>query len=339
MERRGGRIGWVAVLVAMAAGTRPAAAASEADGTQVVAGSAPEASGQQQTQASGQEDTNASGRKEAEGAFVRGREAMRTGDYERACRWFAASDRVAPAPGTVLNLALCEERLGHLSASEEHFARFLILAPPHDDRREIVVANLEALRVRIPRLVVRAPLSEHAGARLELDGRALSPGELGVPLALDPGEHELAFSVPGRSAARTRFVATEMRTVERALEPGPLLSPERVAMPVRSSSPPIAAHVLTGIGAASLVTSLVSALFILREKQVVGHECTDSLCSETGLEAARMGQTLDRVATISFAAGLAGVGAGAYLYLRSTPPTPGVGTARSSYVLSLSGAF
>ncbi|MFO0567610.1 MAG: hypothetical protein U0263_18270 [Polyangiaceae bacterium] len=50
----------------------------------------------------------------AEALFNAGRDAVKAGDYPTACAKFRESNRLDPAPGTVLNLADCEEHLGHV---------------------------------------------------------------------------------------------------------------------------------------------------------------------------------------------------------------------------------
>jgi hypothetical protein len=53
----------------------------------------------------------------AEALFREGRDAAKHGDLETACADFAESQRLDPAPGTLLNLAECEEKLGRVASA------------------------------------------------------------------------------------------------------------------------------------------------------------------------------------------------------------------------------
>ncbi|HEU4534580.1 MAG TPA: tetratricopeptide repeat protein, partial [Polyangiaceae bacterium] len=48
----------------------------------------------------------------AEALFREGREAMKRGDLDEACPKFSESQELDPSAGTLLNLALCEQRKG-----------------------------------------------------------------------------------------------------------------------------------------------------------------------------------------------------------------------------------
>ena len=53
----------------------------------------------------------------ARALFEGAREAIRAGQLEAARDALAESYRLAPRPGALLNLALCEERLGRLTSA------------------------------------------------------------------------------------------------------------------------------------------------------------------------------------------------------------------------------
>src|SRR5580704_6931738 len=70
----------------------------------------------------------------AEVLFRQAREKIVAGDYGGACPLFKESLRLDPAPGTLLNLAECEERIGRLASAWEHFERLERGLPGTDER-------------------------------------------------------------------------------------------------------------------------------------------------------------------------------------------------------------
>src|SRR5688572_29192458 len=66
----------------------------------------------------------------AEVLFQKGREAMLAENYDSACQFFLESLSLDQAVGTVMNLAVCEEKRGHLTASWERWHQALRLLDP-----------------------------------------------------------------------------------------------------------------------------------------------------------------------------------------------------------------
>src|SRR5690606_32565981 len=56
----------------------------------------------------------------AEVLFQAGRAAMRRHAYDEACLKFKESNQIDQAPGTVMNLANCEEKRGNVATAWEH---------------------------------------------------------------------------------------------------------------------------------------------------------------------------------------------------------------------------
>lgn len=86
----------------------------------------------------------------AERLFREGREAVKRGDYAVACPKFAESQRLDPANGTLLNLALCEEGWGHAADARGHLREVLAVPDLDDKRRQIAVAHANALEAPAP---------------------------------------------------------------------------------------------------------------------------------------------------------------------------------------------
>ncbi len=134
----------------------------------------------------------------ADALFQSAREAMARGDFRAACPRFAESQRLDPAPGTLLNIAQCEEREGKLTASYAHVNEALE-AFPRDDFWIPYYAReqLAALKRRVPTVTVTLATGT-SRARVFRDDLELREGSFGVPLPLDPigGDVLVRFAVP-----------------------------------------------------------------------------------------------------------------------------------------------
>src|SRR5262245_40491856 len=69
----------------------------------------------------------------SETLFRAGRDAMQRGDATSACAKFRESYRLEQAPGTLLNIAVCEEALGELCNAWQHYQDLIHELPADDD--------------------------------------------------------------------------------------------------------------------------------------------------------------------------------------------------------------
>src|SRR5688572_21903825 len=69
--------------------------------------------------------------------FREGRAALKAEKYLEACSKFSESLRLEHAPGTVLNLADCEEKQGHLVSALALFRQVSRALPASDSRRSV----------------------------------------------------------------------------------------------------------------------------------------------------------------------------------------------------------
>jgi hypothetical protein len=279
--------------------------------------------------------------------FQAGRDAMKRGAYVAACPKFAASQALAPALGTLLNLALCQEQLGRTATASLAFEKFLARAAADDERRALVAEHLAALRPHAPQLNLRLGSTEPRHVRIALDGRLLSADELTQPILLDPGTHAIATSRPGQPTREATLALAdgqvEVRTLA-SLAPQPQQPPrEEVAASTR-----VPAYVVGGVGVLGLLTGAVTGLMILDERSVVAEHCRAELCDAQGLRANATGRALLVVNAIALGIGAVGVAGGVYLYVSSqashAAPGGGQGGAPQtrvarSFSLGVAGAF
>ncbi len=267
--------------------------------------------------------------------FEAGRQAATRGDWATACPKFAESERLDPAPGTLLNLADCEEHLGHLASAWEAWHEALSSLPPGDDRVGPVRKRAAALDARIPRLTVRLTADAPAGASVHRDALELAAASLGVPLPVDPGAHVVRVDAPGREPASTSVTLAEGESRVLEVSAGAAIAPEpppaQPAPPPPAPPPPAAeappaapAHpvlrttgfVLGIAGLASLAAGGVTGALAFAQKSTVQGHCPQPRgCDQTGLDAAQSGHTYATVSDVTFIAGGALFAAGAALVL------------------------
>src|SRR5580704_15523931 len=114
--------------------------------------------------------------------FQEGREAAKKGDYATACLKMEESFRIDAAVGTLLNLADCQEHLGHLASAWQRFQEAADKLAAADDRLAAVKQRVAALAPRLPKLVVTLAPGAPPDTRVTRDGLALSAASLGAAL-------------------------------------------------------------------------------------------------------------------------------------------------------------
>ncbi len=291
------------------------------------------------------------GSADAEAAFRDGRKAAQSGDWPTACAKFAESERLEPAPGTLLNLADCEDHTGRLVSAHEHFGVAASGFPRGDARRNLALTRETQIDRRIPRLTLRLSPGAPHDAVVHRGDTVVSASSLGTPLLVDPGSVAVVVVAPGRADRPYTLTLHEGDQVEQTLDagdvtsapPAPLAGAPAPAQVPDAGAPPApppmpAGHgrrtlglVLAGVGLASVAAGAVTGLLALDRASTVKNHCPDDACDAQGLDAASQGKWLAPTSTVTFIAGGAFLAAGAYFVFfggRTTPTvavTPSIG--------------
>ena len=255
-----------------------------------------------------------------EALFAEGRAAAKAGNYQLACEKFHESQRLDPAIGTVFNIADCEERLGHLATAWTKYREVLQKVGPEDARHAIAKKQSEALKPRLPKLLVlgdQLPVTATVKRGLVELGRA----SFGTALPVDPGDHEIVVSNAGYEDARFRVQLKEGQTTEVTLRLGPKLAEGGSTDGGQTVEPPsdnrTLGWILAGVGVAGLAVGSITGLMVLGKKSTVDDNCdADKRCNQTGLDAVDAGQTLAPISTTGFIIGVLGLGVGGYFLLK-----------------------
>ncbi len=132
----------------------------------------------------------------ADALFRQGRRAADRGDWATACERFEQSQEAEAAPGTLLNLADCEETRGQLTRAWRDFLALADALPETDERKAVALERARRLERSMPKLRVRLAISSMP-AHVFRDGVELGQASLGVALPVDPGMHVVLVHEPG----------------------------------------------------------------------------------------------------------------------------------------------
>jgi hypothetical protein len=172
----------------------------------------------------------------AEALFREARTLLDAGRYAEACEKFAASQRLDPASGTLLNLARCYEKNGQTATAWVTYREAIASAKAaqRPDREKSARERADALEPTLPRLtIVVSPEASAARVQIKRDGVSVSSDLWGVNAPVDPGEHLIEASAPDKKPWSTRTRAVERATVTVTVPP---LEPSRstsAAAPVK----------------------------------------------------------------------------------------------------------
>jgi hypothetical protein len=285
--------------------------------------------------------------------FKEGRAAMSAKDYDTACAKFAESQRLLPARGTLLNLAVCRETRGDLAQALEAYDAVIADLPPGDERSAFAQDKADALRSRVPALTLELSPDLPSETSVARDGVGLSSSDIGKTMRLDPGEHIIEVRVPGREDRRYHVRLVEGDDKKLVLEAGPLEGlmekdvPSSAPADDRGMSPLMVGGIALGsLGVAAVVVGAVTGGLAIEKKSVVDRDCGPASCrTQEGIDAAASGSTLASVSTATFVIGGAAIATGVFLVLLGLDGGPSESTAfivvaaPEGAGLSLSGRF
>lgn len=295
-----------------------------------------------------------------EALYRAAKESAKKGDWEKACAQFAESQRLDPAPGTLVNLADCEEHRGLVTSAWSHFTEVQPQFKPGDARASYAREHAAALEKRIPRVVIKLQAGAPATARVFRDEEELKGASLGVPLPVDPGKHVIVVKV-GSAEARFPVTAVESQTAEvtvtapaetappkaAAIEPAPAPPkasdppPPPIDKPAEASGNRTLGFVLVSAGGVGLAVGGVTGILALSNAGKVKDTCGPSYltCDQASVDDAAAGKTMATVSTVAFIAGGALLAGG--LYFVFTSPAKSAATsngARTGIAIGPAGA-
>jgi hypothetical protein len=133
----------------------------------------------------------------AEALFAEGRRLMSEGQVGAACTKFAASNKLDPSSGTLLNLASCYEKVGRIASAWAAFQEAASLAQSANRVEHVRIAQKRAatLEPLLPRVTVRVAQAVE-GLEIRRDDVLVTQAEYGLPVPVDPGPHTYVAKAP-----------------------------------------------------------------------------------------------------------------------------------------------
>lgn len=287
--------------------------------------------------------------------FDQAKALLAGGNVREACGKLEESRRLAPLPGTVLNLAACHEREGLTASAVAEFreARAMAERDGRADRVAFADEHLRAIEPHLSLLVIVVPttadLPELVVAR---DGVQLGRPAWGTPIPVDPGTHVVEASAPGKKAERIeitvkadgdRQTATLVPLEDvtpaaptpppppppAAIAPAPPPAPRAVEVPAPRqglSTRRVWALVVSGAGLAAAGVGAGFGVDAISKHGAPGATCNANPCSQTSKDLNGWAGRSADFSTGFFVGAAVAVGVGAFLWFGdSVAVSPGVG--------------
>lgn len=135
----------------------------------------------------------------AESLFDQAGQLIAQKKYAEACRKLEDSQKLDPAVGTLLNLALCYEKSDRPASAWATYreAAAAARAAGQADRERKARAGADALESQLPRMLIQLKVPGLAGLEVRRDGTPVPASLWGTPTPVDPGDHEIQVTAPG----------------------------------------------------------------------------------------------------------------------------------------------
>jgi tetratricopeptide (TPR) repeat protein len=286
----------------------------------------------------------------ADALFHEGIDLANAKRYADAIDRFKASYALDPARGTLLALALAEERSNHLGAAYAHYESLVAAARQAADteREQAASARIAALEAKIGKVTIVLPASADASVTIDQEATPVSPGE--NVIAVDAGAHRVeARSRSGLTFSREiSVVAGGAARIEVTLEPVALGFPARPLTPLPASprgagksKATVTVLGWTAVGAGAVAEAIGAYLWfdagsIYNE---VKGECASGSCGASQHQSASAGEALETGAQVCWIAGGAAILGGAALLLFVAPSKSALSLRAGLGTVTLSKAF
>jgi hypothetical protein len=174
----------------------------------------------------------------AQALFDEARILERSQRYAEACAKLAESQRLDPGIGTQFHLADCYEHEGKIASAWAAFLEVASIAraSAQSDREKAAQKRAAKLESRLPKLQITVPASSQIpDLTIARDDMVVGVAVWDSAVPVDPGDHTITASAPGRRAFTQSVRADEGKVLSVVV---PLLEPATQSPPAASPPPP-----------------------------------------------------------------------------------------------------
>ena len=271
----------------------------------------------------GQTDTRAL----AETLFFTARGLIEAGRFTEACAKLSESYRLDAAAGTLLNLAVCNEKIGKIASAWGEFRDSISEARKQNrpDREQLATERVKALEPELPFLTIKVPTEVRAitGIEITRNGIPLQAAAWDTDLPVDPGRVEVIERAPGYKP-KTLFVniVNKQHAVLNAepLELAPIVRPPPPFWTTRREI----GVILFGAGLVAAGVGTYFGVQAINDKQTSDKDCPNDpagnqRCTGAGANAMSNATTEAWISDITIGAGAAAAIAGVVLFAIGAP--------------------
>ena len=257
-----------------------------------------------------------------------GYELKQRGRYVEALPHLQESYRLDPQVKTLLNLADCEEKLGHFADALTHWVSLRDKAgQEHNDAiKQEAEKRLGALETRMPKIVIKLAVDAPPDSIVLRDGVVLGAVSLNTPLPVDPGKHVIAVRAKGHNERQhdvnvaegeTKQVEVTAGDVEGGSSSAVAFAPTPEQPEARSGGSPLKTIgiVTTIVGAAGVAAGAVFGVRAIALQSDAN--CPNNVCviGQSDPNALRDAASSGDISTIFFIAGGVAAAAGITMWL------------------------
>ncbi|HEY8086802.1 MAG TPA: hypothetical protein VIF09_03135, partial [Polyangiaceae bacterium] len=171
----------------------------------------------------------------AEMLFFTGRGLMEAGRYAEACAKLNESYRLDAAAGTLLNLAVCNEKIGKVASAWGEFRDAAAEARRMNrpDREQLATERIKVIEPELPFLAVSVPplVRTVRGFEITRNGIPLTSAAWDTELPVDPGDVEVLERAPGYKPKTLHITMAAKQHATLTAQPLELAPIERPPLP------------------------------------------------------------------------------------------------------------